>query len=644
MRLAALVFVASPIALVLSVPATARAEAPSLDLRGWHASPDAEAGMTLEPASAPDTWEWNTGLRLNWAYRPIELTTSGSDEVVPIEHQVTADFVFGIGIARRVLLGLDLPYVLAQTGDDVTDPGLRDALAGSTGAPLVALGDLGLSAKIVVMPPDEPEFGGFGIAAIQRFSLPTGDEGGWIGEGSSTSESRLLFEWRSAPLSALLSGGIKFRFEKETFLCYGATTQADTGCPAQFGHELPLAAGVAVRPSGLGIDDGERTTFHGELRTYLPLSPNGPLVREEPAGAFGSLAARVRARDVSFFGGVEVAFTDGVGNAPVRASLGVDFAPRDHDQDDDGLEDEIDQCRELPEDLDGFEDDDGCPEVDDDQDQVPDAEDLCPRAAEDRDGFEDGDGCPDADDDRDGVPDALDRCPTVPAPGMPDGCQLADPDGDGLVGGVDRCPTEAEDKDGFQDEDGCPDRDDDADGIADPEDACPREAGPQSADPKLRGCANPDPDGDTFADAADKCPSEAETFDGKTDEDGCPEPAPAQGPAPKPLVELVTKNDAQVLTPNGTLAFGKDDEVDAPSALLLRAVAQIAKKTPGSRILVGARPSPARKDQAQKRAFAVAQALRGYVGRDDAVQVVDWDQVKGAPRAEIYGVGLVLTK
>ena len=47
---------------------------------------------------------------------------------------------------------------------------------------------------------------------------------------------------------------------------------------------------------------------------------------------------------------------------------------------------------------------------DSDGDGVPDPDDRCPSTPEDRDGFEDGDGCPDPDNDRDGIPDASDKC------------------------------------------------------------------------------------------------------------------------------------------------------------------------------------------------------------------------------------------
>ena len=104
----------------------------------------------------------------------------------------------------------------------------------------------------------------------------------------------------------------------------------------------------------------------------------------------------------------------------------VAMGPKDTDGD--GIPDDKDKCPNEPEDKDGFQDEDGCPDLDNDGDGIPDAQDKCPNQAEDKDGFQDEDGCPDPDNDGDGIPDAADKCPNEP-----------------------------EDKDGFQDEDGCPD-------------------------------------------------------------------------------------------------------------------------------------------------------------------------------------------
>lgn len=65
------------------------------------------------------------------------------------------------------------------------------------------------------------------------------------------------------------------------------------------------------------------------------------------------------------------------------------------DRDYDGVPDDFDQCPDVIEDHDGYDDEDGCPDLDDDADGLPDSEDRCPRYAETVNAFEDEDGCPD---------------------------------------------------------------------------------------------------------------------------------------------------------------------------------------------------------------------------------------------------------
>jgi outer membrane protein OmpA-like peptidoglycan-associated protein len=128
--------------------------------------------------------------------------------------------------------------------------------------------------------------------------------------------------------------------------------------------------------------------------------------------------------------------------------FGISLSPFvDLDSDDDGIPNRYDACPDQAEDLDGFQDDDGCPESDNDADGIPDGQDQCPNQPEDFDGFSDNDGCPDKDNDLDGILDVSDLC-----------------------------PNEAEDMDGYQDSDGCPDYDNDLDGIPDSIDACPDQA------------------------------------------------------------------------------------------------------------------------------------------------------------------------
>ncbi len=129
--------------------------------------------------------------------------------------------------------------------------------------------------------------------------------------------------------------------------------------------------------------------------------------------------------------------------------------PTATDGDGDGVHDADDDCPVATEDVDGFQDGDGCPDPDNDADNILDVVDKCPREAEDVDGFQDMDGCPEADNDGDGFADDDDACPNDAGTG--DGCPSKDTDGDGISDGDDECPTDAESANGYLDDDGCPD-------------------------------------------------------------------------------------------------------------------------------------------------------------------------------------------
>jgi len=132
------------------------------------------------------------------------------------------------------------------------------------------------------------------------------------------------------------------------------------------------------------------------------------------------------------------------------------------DTDGDGCYDDVDKCPKEPEDKDGFQDEDCCPDPDNDQDGILDKDDSCPNVPEDKDGFQDEDGCPDNDNDRDGIPDSQDKCPNEPEDydGFEDadGCPDTDNDNDRILDVDDKCPNEPEDYDGDTDDDGCPDK------------------------------------------------------------------------------------------------------------------------------------------------------------------------------------------
>jgi|GEM_PF-921655 len=99
-------------------------------------------------------------------------------------------------------------------------------------------------------------------------------------------------------------------------------------------------------------------------------------------------------------------------NAQIILSADVPIIPLDRDGD--GIPDKRDLCPTDPEDFDGFQDEDGCPDWDNDNDGIKDVIDGAPNDPEDFDGWEDTDGIPDLDNDGDGIPDTIDKCPNEP--------------------------------------------------------------------------------------------------------------------------------------------------------------------------------------------------------------------------------------
>jgi hypothetical protein len=367
---------------------------PSLDLRGYRPSTDPRGGLFLEPASSPDHGEWNVGAYLSYVNRPVVLREPGTGTLAfqVLAHQLTGDVVAGIGAFGRLFFGADLPFALYQTGDKPTAASTN--MLGPTNIPAQALGDLALTGKWTMVAPTGGDLGGFGLALHERFTVPTGDQASFLGEGAVTSTTRIFAEYRLIAVGVRASAGVLLRAEPERFACGPLPSSPRDTCRTRMGHELPFGLGLTLRPQALGIDEAGRWTLFLEGQGHLPLYPVVPLRSRHVAALEVGLGARVALGDFSLLGGLSTGFFGGIGTGPVRAMLSFGWAPRDHDADKDGVPDDKDQCRELPEDKDGFEDSDGCPDGDNDDDGIPDNEDKCPNKAEDEDGVQDEDGCP----------------------------------------------------------------------------------------------------------------------------------------------------------------------------------------------------------------------------------------------------------
>ncbi|HVV53246.1 MAG TPA: thrombospondin type 3 repeat-containing protein [Polyangia bacterium] len=467
--------------------------------------------LTVEGADVPEHKRLSFGLTLNYqngAYSIFTQSPNGGGSTQVVANQLSSELDAAIGLFHRYQIGIGLPFTFYLDGDEVNGMGMPANLH------LVesGIGDLRLEGKAHVATLGDDDQYEVGVSA--GLTLPTGHTGGraYLGDKTVTGRIKAIGTLDLGPLRVGANLGILIRETSNSFatdlgpqLLYGAA--ADYAVDAKSDVILELAG---------------RSGLNQFIQFYNDVNP----VEIDLAGrrAVGGMW--------SITGGVGRGLGNGVGAPDLRLFAMVGFNPDFRDRDGDGVYDINDKCPDQPEDRDGFQDADGCPDPDNDNDGIPDTRDKCPNEAEDVDEFEDADGCPDPDNDKDGIPDINDACPNAPEDHKGkkpnDGCPSSteDSDGDGIPDNVDKCPDEPEDKDGFEDADGCPDPDNDADGIPDNFDNCPNQAEDADGFQDEDGCPDPDNDKDGIPDATDKCPLQPETLNGIKDDDGCPDPGP----------------------------------------------------------------------------------------------------------------------
>jgi hypothetical protein len=386
-------------------------------------------------------------------------------------------------------------------------------LASSRAAPLSGSGLADGAARLAVAVPGLPSW--LGVTGWAGSSLPTGGEGLTEGAASPgagvTAGVRLWQQGRLPEMRLHATYGHRWNRGEEDGYGFGGGFPPEPWYP-----QYPSAAAAG----GDGANDftiwGVALEFR-QTSTALWLEYSEQELRGARALVRGDEDHRILAAGLrwgleegwALHADYQVGFhlddlaTDYVPRQPdLTLALGLSrqFGVGGRDRDQDGVPDRRDRCPAEPEDRDGFQDADGCPDRDNDQDGVPDHMDMAPLDAEDIDGWQDQDGMPDPDNDGDGIPDTRDNCPDEPEDfdgyQDEDGCpeEFLDADGDGIADQDDLCPTQPEDFDGWQDTDGCPDPDNDLDGIDDVDDQCPDQAEDYDGDRDGDGC--PDEEGE----------------------------------------------------------------------------------------------------------------------------------------------------
>ncbi len=379
--------------LIPAIPSAGEADTPAVDVRTWSASSDPRANLVLEPASTVGPWAFAAGAILRYERDPVVLRGPQGVVATPLRDVVGVDLVSSLGLGSWAQVGLRLPAMLESgTG------GLPSGDVSSGQVPSSALGDLALLGKTTLRGNDS---GGFGVAVLGEVTVPTGARTSFASDAGPTATLRLLADASMRVASLQASLGYQVRTAHTTWPAPPLAGDA-------FGDTIPWTVGLLLRPGLIhvidAIDRDRRQSWEVALHGSLPAGPVAPFGLGGGASAPLSpillgLSDRVglgRWRDLFVLAGLEVGIGPAVGVPAVRATVGVGFRFGGHDADGDGVPDDVDRCPDLPEDRDGFEDDDGCPEADNDADGIVDAMDACPNVPGPASGDPRKNGCPPA--------------------------------------------------------------------------------------------------------------------------------------------------------------------------------------------------------------------------------------------------------
>jgi len=455
------------VVLVASVPAAGHAQTSpfQIDVQHLHPSAMPDSGLVVEGGPGLPAWTLSFAGTVNYGKTLLRAVEAGGmPQAVLLNDQLVVEPAIALGLPAGFALQLSWPLVAAASDTPEAMPlTLAEFRGTGIGDPRVTLSWRHVSKQNLVLLASA-------TATIPTLGAGDGPAADLGAERFAGLSGILGVEGRVSAVVLRANVGVRGRFGDASFAVGGGRLRVTS--------EATFAVGLEVRPiAALHL----LAELHGST-AFNAFGANDTT----PLEAVGALRVHPHP-DFEILPFAGLGLSEGYGTPEWRVGATLRFYLHVHDDDGDGVGDDDDRCPDENEDLDGF---------------------------------EDGDGCPDLDNDDDGIPDASDHCPTTVGVGRFDGCPDPDGDHDG-VGANDRCPNEAEDADYFEDEDGCPEPDNDGDGILDADDRCPNAAEDRDTFEDEDGCPEPDNDRDRILDATDRCPREAEDRDGFEDDDGC---------------------------------------------------------------------------------------------------------------------------
>jgi hypothetical protein len=337
---------------LLSAPRSAGAQ---VALESLRPAPLTSDGFALSRPEVLERGQYQVRATLDYANDPLVVHLSRAHTQLSVVHNHMVVHVGGaLALGSRVTLFGALPVHVWMEG---TDP--RGYIPAADGA---GLGDLMLGGRVRLL--GSPGAHGT-LSAELLLNAPTAELASskqtYSGDAVGSYEPALTGELRFGRVDLRLRAGARFR--KETQIG-----------DLSLGQQLVYGVGGRVR-----VVDG----LHAQVELYGGTYLGGGLAPElSPLELL--FGAKWQLADWNMGAAVGPGLVRGYGAADVRALAAFAYAPvakqqaRRGDRDGDGVPDASDRCVDQAEDLDGFEDHDGCPDLDDDRDGVPDVSDHCP--------------------------------------------------------------------------------------------------------------------------------------------------------------------------------------------------------------------------------------------------------------------------
>jgi uncharacterized protein (TIGR03382 family) len=334
-------------------------------------APSVDDGLVVQDPGVLRHMAWSVNVALGFTDTLLRVvpklsSDNGVDVVGP---RLSADLDFALGLGDRFELDVAVPFALAQSTEAGTAAGIMLRRAGTT-----ALGDARVGGSALLYGRST----GPRVGLAANVAIPVGSETSFTGDPGAGAEVLATGGFVEPGYRVIVNGGVRLRHEADY-----VTSDQGTELIGRAGVFVPVASDRLV--TSLELDLTARASGHDAYKALG--SPVLALL-----GARYHFPSGLRAG-----AGIGVGLTEAPGSPAVRALITVGYSPEPSRQ----------KPVPAPVPVPAL--------VDSDGDRIPDTLDKCPSQPEDYNGFQDEDGCPDGPPDP-GKPLTLEDVITLPAP------------------------------------------------------------------------------------------------------------------------------------------------------------------------------------------------------------------------------------